>query len=367
MITLRQMTPLLTALLVSSVARAGFTVDYAYTVYSDGLYGEATNGSFTFTYDGPPFTVGDITFAGEVTSLGIVSFLSELQVWIVDPQGNVAGWSPVSGLTWTGTHTVEAQTVIGGQTYWAGMPGEWTFIFSERYDDAGLDAAWSNLTITVHDLPPSRATYEVDLTGAPLGFRPQPDLYPLGILPPIAAQGFATQAPYHAQPLSVTVAGDYTIGSRQTDFDGLLYLYAGTYNAAVCYENVAAANDDGPAGMGTSQLADVALTPGTAYTLLTVGFAPGDVGPFVNRIDGPGPVILGPPACLGDADCSGWVDWRDIDYFVAGMNDNESAWVAMFAPAEPTCPFANLDVNANGYVDWRDIDPFVAVQNTTCP
>ena len=69
---------------------------------------------------------------------------------------------------------------------------------------------------------------------------------------------------------------------------------------------------------------------------------------------------------MGDANCDHVVSWRDIDYFVAGLNDNISAWIATF-PTSPTCPYTNLDVNGDGHVTWRDIDPFVARLNTTCP
>ncbi|MCK4341647.1 MAG: hypothetical protein KAY37_07990, partial [Phycisphaerae bacterium] len=78
-------------------------------------------------------------------------------------------------------------------------------------------------------------------------------------------------------------------------------------------------------------------------------------------------LLATPPICFGDANCDGEISWRDIDYFVAAMNDNVAAWVAMFAPGEPTCPFENNDVNGDGTVNWRDIDPFVALMNTTCP
>ncbi|MCK4342056.1 MAG: lamin tail domain-containing protein [Phycisphaerae bacterium] len=71
--------------------------------------------------------------------------------------------------------------------------------------------------------------------------------------------------------------------------------------------------------------------------------------------------------CRGDSNCDDAINWRDIDYFVAAMNDNVAAWEAMFLPGSPTCPFENNDVNADGTVNWRDIDPFVAVMNTTCP
>lgn len=74
-----------------------------------------------------------------------------------------------------------------------------------------------------------------------------------------------------------------------------------------------------------------------------------------------------PPVCSGDANCDGVIDWHDIDFFVAAMNDNTAAWQAMFAPGAPACLFANNDVDSDGTVNWRDIDPLVAVMNTTCP
>ncbi|MCK4340734.1 MAG: hypothetical protein KAY37_03300 [Phycisphaerae bacterium] len=74
-----------------------------------------------------------------------------------------------------------------------------------------------------------------------------------------------------------------------------------------------------------------------------------------------------PAVCSGDCNCDGAIDWRDIDYFVAAMNDNIAAWEAMFSPSTPSCPFGNNDVNSDGTVNWRDIDPLVAVMNTTCP
>ncbi|MCK4342900.1 MAG: hypothetical protein KAY37_14395 [Phycisphaerae bacterium] len=71
--------------------------------------------------------------------------------------------------------------------------------------------------------------------------------------------------------------------------------------------------------------------------------------------------------CPGDSNCDNEISWRDIDFFVAAMNDNVAAWEAMFLPGTPSCSFANNDVNGDGTVNWRDIDPFVALMNTTCP
>lgn len=74
-----------------------------------------------------------------------------------------------------------------------------------------------------------------------------------------------------------------------------------------------------------------------------------------------------PGVCLADANCDGEVNWRDIEYFVAGMNDNRAAWYAMFPdPQNPGCPYENLDVSLDDHVTWRDISPFVEMLGTTC-
>jgi len=71
--------------------------------------------------------------------------------------------------------------------------------------------------------------------------------------------------------------------------------------------------------------------------------------------------------CLADTNCDTYINWRDIDYLVAGMNDNESGWSALFGATGPTCTFVNLDVNLDGTVNWRDIDPFIGYMGTPCP
>jgi len=73
-----------------------------------------------------------------------------------------------------------------------------------------------------------------------------------------------------------------------------------------------------------------------------------------------------PPVCRGDANCDNGINWRDIDYLIAGMNDGESAWAALFPGGHPTCPFQSLDTSGDGAVNWRDIDPFIALLNTAC-
>ena len=56
------------------------------------------------------------------------------------------------------------------------------------------------------------------------------------------------------------------------------------------------------------------------------------------------------PACLGDCDCDGVVDFNDINALVAALSD----------PAG-VCFFPNLDMNFDGVVDFDDINPFVEI------
>jgi len=53
------------------------------------------------------------------------------------------------------------------------------------------------------------------------------------------------------------------------------------------------------------------------------------------------------PTMLGDCNCDCLADCSDIDYFVAGLNDNVLAWQAHYSGAHggqlPPCPFAILD------------------------
>jgi len=70
--------------------------------------------------------------------------------------------------------------------------------------------------------------------------------------------------------------------------------------------------------------------------------------------------------CYGDANCDGAINWRDIDYLIAGMNDNESGWAVKFPGGSPSCPFAWLDTSADGAVNWRDVGPFIEAMNKPC-
>jgi hypothetical protein len=58
----------------------------------------------------------------------------------------------------------------------------------------------------------------------------------------------------------------------------------------------------------------------------------------------------------GDADCSGSIDFGDINPFVMAVV-NTPMWQASY----PDCPLGNVDISGNGSVGFEDINPFVAL------
>ncbi len=56
------------------------------------------------------------------------------------------------------------------------------------------------------------------------------------------------------------------------------------------------------------------------------------------------------PACLGDCNCDGVIDFNDINSLVAALSD----------PAG-VCFFPNLDMTFDGVIDFDDISPFVEI------
>ncbi len=65
------------------------------------------------------------------------------------------------------------------------------------------------------------------------------------------------------------------------------------------------------------------------------------------------------PACRGDTNCDGNIDFNDIDPFVAALSGGACCDGTGY----------NCDINGDGQVDFNDIDPFVALLTTgaTCP
>ncbi|MBK9128136.1 MAG: hypothetical protein IPM13_10085 [Phycisphaerales bacterium] len=70
----------------------------------------------------------------------------------------------------------------------------------------------------------------------------------------------------------------------------------------------------------------------------------------------------GPALCPGDVNCSGAVDFDDIDLLVEALGyPGGAGW------PYPDCPWLNADCDGNANVDFDDIDPFVALIGTACP
>ncbi len=72
---------------------------------------------------------------------------------------------------------------------------------------------------------------------------------------------------------------------------------------------------------------------------------------------GPGTVCdPNPCICVGDLNCDGQIDFRDINPFVLRLS-NPSNYFAAY----PNCPDGNGDINGSGSVGFQDINPFVAL------
>jgi hypothetical protein len=128
-------------------------------------------------------------------------------------------------------------------------------------------------------------------------------------------------------------------------------------------------------------IADDAWTP-VAYDISTVAdgeatvFIRWGMGPTDGSFTMPGWNIddveiwaIAPPSgCYGDADCSGTVDFADIDYFISALG-GEMAWANYYLDRHdwtwPTCPYKVNDLNGGG-VDFTDIEPFVQQLGQPC-
>lgn len=96
---------------------------------------------------------------------------------------------------------------------------------------------------------------------------------------------------YSVQPFTVDTAGAYDLTSEQ-DYDAFIFLYTGAFDPSNALTNCTAGNDDGAAGIGTSEIFAASLASGTSYFLVTASYAQGESGSFTNTITGPGNISL---------------------------------------------------------------------------
>src|SRR5690606_17462348 len=90
-------------------------------------------------------------------------------------------------------------------------------------------------------------------------------------------------------PFTVDTEGVYTITSTQTGWDGFLFVYQNNFDPTDPLTNYVAGDDDGPEGIGTSQVTPN-LSTGVEYFIVTTGFDPEDYGPYTTTVSGPGNV-----------------------------------------------------------------------------
>jgi len=77
-----------------------------------------------------------------------------------------------------------------------------------------------------------------------------------------------------------------------------------------------------------------------------------------------------PPPCYGDCDCSAFINFDDINPFVAALAGGQAGWRAYIIQSQgfpPPCSFWNCDANSDGTVDFDDINPFVEKLVTAPP
>ncbi len=110
--------------------------------------------------------------------------------------------------------------------------------------------------------------------------------------------------------------------------------------------------------LGTNGIYTLNRSNGQFTPLMLGNATPGGLLPhYVNYIAPDAPAL-----CAGDLDCSGAVDFFDIDPLVLAFQ-GEAAYLAVY----PDCLWLNGDCDGDEDVDFFDIDPFVARLGTNCP
>lgn len=132
--------------------------------------------------------------------------------------------------------------------------------------------------------------YTGDTTGGPLWDRPFASGTCCSSLGPVT---------YEIQPFYVETAGNYDFSSNQNDtlpdqWDGYLFVYVDGFDPLDQLTGFVAGDDDGTGGVGTSDIDGVPLEANRLYYVVTTGFADDDFGTYMNSIEGPGVIRLGP-------------------------------------------------------------------------
>eukprot|EP00245_Coleochaete_scutata_P014528 TRINITY_DN6228_c0_g1_i1.p1 TRINITY_DN6228_c0_g1~~TRINITY_DN6228_c0_g1_i1.p1 ORF type:complete len:538 (-),score=62.27 TRINITY_DN6228_c0_g1_i1:707-2242(-) len=114
-----------------------------------------------------------------------------------------------------------------------------------------------------------------------------------GVPPPTTLSSFANEVRYEAVHFRVTRAGVYTIKSTSvmpSGWDNFGLLYRGSFAPSTPLVNLIASNDDGPGGVGASQVS-LFLSVGV-YVFVTTGFNNDGVGTYKIFSGGPAKLQL---------------------------------------------------------------------------
>ncbi len=112
----------------------------------------------------------------------------------------------------------------------------------------------------------------------------------------------------------------------------------------------------------------------TAATLVIISVQAYQAGTFDVRVSNAcGPVFSNPAqlcvnteygAGRGDLDCSGSVNFGDINPFILALSNGETAYYNAY----PDCHYYNGDINCDGAINFGDINPFVqCIIDGGCP
>lgn len=155
-------------------------------------------------------------------------------------------------------------------------------------NDAAAQAEWqaklNQPSIATPVEPQASLNYSATTAFGPTWARPLADCTGTSALGPVN---------YHAQSIFVSVSGPFSFSGAQ-EFDGFLFLYAGSFNPAAPNTNCIIGNDDGLGGVGTSDFT-TNLIAGNVYIVVNTSFQAGQSGAFNVNIDGPGTISLGTP------------------------------------------------------------------------
>ncbi len=266
-------------------------------------------------------------------------------------------WATVVAALATGTVTFQLQSPQAGQTLSAGDTVSWSLLVSvSTSDNVGLagfccDLVQSESNPAMFDIPMADAA---SIPAEMVGFD-----RPGGITNP--GEGGADSGYIGVQRGTpgamnlVQIGGaQNTFGQAGTSFGTDPYVEGGIGQSGS--QLVVSGSFTAPAAEGTYTF-EIANALANVITTLN---SPPDYSPVepatVETAGAAFSFDIG-SRCGGDSNCDGYVNFDDINYFVAAVVDEQS-WIDLHG-GSPSCGYENNDANWDGYVNFDDISPFV--------